>query len=61
MLTQVTKRAGELQVGRSLLWLLAVVPFLLGWLVGLAVRVIRIGIAACLIGYEKGAGTVKNG
>lgn len=41
---------------RALLWLLLLVPLVLGWIAGVIVRVAVIVWAACVEGYSMGRG-----
>ena len=55
ILQQVTARASEFQAGRALAFLVAAIPFGLGYVLGLSVKMIKLGVAAFVIGFERGA------
>jgi hypothetical protein len=56
MLDATIHRAAAISVTRVLLWLLTIVPLVLGIVIGFTVRVLALLWAACVVGYERGRG-----
>lgn len=57
----IQKRAAALQLNRILLTAIAALPFLLGYLCGFVVKLLKLFAAAFVVGFERGAnlGTSK--
>ncbi len=53
-LDRIQARANNFKVGRAALALLAVMPFVLGYLAGTVVKVVKLVWAACVEGFEQG-------
>ncbi len=54
MLDRIQQRAQTLRLGRALAWLIAAPPLALGYLVGTAVKLVKLVWAAFLEGFETG-------
>jgi hypothetical protein len=56
MLSAIQTRTTVLRPARAVLWLLVLLPFVIGWIAGLIMRVILLIVAAVVEGYTVGRG-----
>lgn len=52
--SELERRPLALQMNRALLYLVAAIPFLLGWICGFSVKAVKLFVAAVVLGYERG-------
>lgn len=55
IMQQVRQRAQALTLRDALDWLIGLVPFVLGFIVGRIMRVVKIAVAAFAVGYQRGS------
>lgn len=53
-MSDLERRPRALQMNRALLYTVAAIPFLLGWICGFGVKAVKLFVAAVILGYERG-------
>jgi len=54
MLDRIQQRAAQIKLGRVLAWSVAAIPLVLGYAVGVVVKIIKLIWASFVEGYEAG-------